>query len=235
MKIIGQGVCGPGEADRYMRQTMEEFKRLCDEVFICLCNATEKEQNLVKEYGFFYYRDDREWGKQQPNIKTDLLKRIKMRNPDWVVALDMDETLPTLTREKFEPLTEGRTSMQMYVVNLWNDEKHYKRISSFWNVRAYSPKASSETQFLRKPVHCGNAPPFFYGSAKDTYVPHIMLHRGLMDPADRAKKVERYNKYDPHAIHKGYEYYDMLSHDTGSAEYDQEAVLKKIQDYCAKL
>lgn len=236
MKIVGQLVCGPGEADRWLEETLKEFARLCDDVIVCLCHAGPKEKELVRRYDFRSYEDDREWGKSQPYIKTDLLKKIRKLDADAVVALDADETLPTLDRAELERLVSSRRACQLYVVDLWNDEAHYSKTLSFWNVRIYNPKASGESQFLKKPVHCGNAPPFFYSlPAKETYVPHILLHRGLMRPEDRMRKAERYQKYDPGAIHKGREYYDALVAQWSGSHYDQVEVLNKIQQYVATI
>ena len=83
-----------------------------------------------------------------------------------------------------------------------------------------------ETQFLRKPVHCGNAPPYFYSiPAKYSYVPHILLHKGLMKQESRTRKIERYAIYDPRAIHKGESYYNALSVEASGSEYDEDTVV----------
>lgn len=237
MKIIGQLVCGPGEADRYLGETLAEFRRLCDDVIVCFCNATWKEKKLVSKYGFLHYDEPREWGKEQPNIKTDLLKKILKLNPDWILVLDADETVPTInSREELEALTVDREACQVYVVNLWNDPDHYKKTSAFWNVRFYKADESKGTQFLRKPVHCGNAPPYFYSiPAKKSYVPHILLHKGLMNYDQRLKKVARYQRYDPYAEHKGPEYYEMLGTNTLSATYNETEVLQKVREFCKTL
>jgi len=235
MKIVGQCVVGAGEADRYLELTLKEFARLCDDAVIVTCNATEKEIKLIKSYGFWTYEDNREWGKYQPEIKTSLLQRITRLRPDFILVLDSDETVPTISRKVLEEFS-NRNSIQLYVVNLWNDEQHYSRSLSFWNVRGYNPNASPDTQFLRKPVHCGNAPPFFYNQpAKESYVPHILLHRGLMLPADRIRKVQRYETYDPHAQHKGRQYYDALSFTGTASEYHEEEVIEKLKEQIAKL
>lgn len=233
MKIVGQLVCGPRE--KYLEKTLQEFRRLCDDVIVATCNATEREKKLLDLYDFRHYEDNREWGKFQPAIKTDLLRRIIRLQPDWILVLDADETVPTLDRIGLEEISRGRESAQLYVVNLWNDETHYKRSLAFWNVRFYKADPSRGVQFLKKPVHCGNAPPYFYSlPPKKTYVPHILLHRGLMDPKDRVRKVARYETYDPRAEHKGREYYDSLLTD-GCAEYNQGEILKKIQTYVRSL
>jgi hypothetical protein len=234
--IIGQCVVGPGEADRWLDLTLKDFQRLCDDAVIVTCNATRKEIDLIKHYGFWTYEDNREWGKYQPDIKTTLLQRILRLNPDSILVLDADETVPTLDRVQLDSIATQKESAYFYVVNLWNDASHYSRSLSFWNVRLYNPKASSETQFLKKPVHCGNAPPYFYNkSAKESYVPHILLHRGLMLPADRARKVERYNHYDPNTVHKGRQYYDALAFTGTATEYHEEDVIKKLKEEIAKL
>lgn len=233
MRVIGQLVCGPGEADRYLRATLKELKRLCDDVIVCLCNAGPKEAAMVAEFDFRAYSDDREWGRWQWAIKQDLLARIRLLNPDWVIALDADETMPTLTRASFEKLAEDRRAMQFFVVNLWNDPDSYAPELSFWNVRAYNPNAFSEADslFIHKAVHCGNAPSVFYALApKETYVAQVLLHKGLMEEATRRKKSTRYAQYDPYAVHKGRDYYDALG---GVARvimkpYDQGAVAEQI-------
>lgn len=236
MKIIGQLVCGPGEADRWLDLTLKEFARLCDDVIVCLCNATNKEKALVESYDFRSYEDNREWGKFQPAIKTDLLRRIHKLKGDAILVLDADETVPSLGRGDLEHLLKTREALQFYVVDLWNDSDHYSRTLSFWNVRAYRSDSSRGVQFLKKPVHCGNAPPYFYTlSAKKTYVPHILLHRGLMLREDRLRKAARYAKYDPNAIHKGREYYDALVAQWSGSEYNQNEVLLKIQNYVNRL
>lgn len=235
-RVIGQMVVGAGEADRWLDLSLKEFARLCDDAVIVTCNATDKEKNLIKSYGFWTYEDNREWGRYQPDIKTDLLRRILRLHPSFILVLDSDETVPTLTRSELKKISSSFRSTFFYVVNLWNDEQHYSKSLSFWNVRGYNPNASSDTQFLRKPVHCGNAPPYYYNqSAKESYVPHILLHRGLMLPADRARKVDRYNLYDPQAVHKGRQYYDALTFNGTASEYNQEEVLKKLQEEVSKL
>lgn len=237
MKIVGQLVCGAGEADRYLKETLEEFKRLCDDVIVCLCNAGEKEKKLIRSYDFRSYEDNRTWGKFQPYIKTELLKKISKLGAEYILVLDADETVPTIrSKSELGQLGNGREACQFYVANLWNDPGHYSRTLSFWNIRYYACLPERGQQFLKKPVHCGNAPPYFYTlPARQTYVPHILLHKGLMKPEDRERKAMRYNTFDPNAEFKGREYYDALVSDGIGSEYNQAEVLKKITNYCQNL
>lgn len=233
MKVIGQLVCGPNE--QYLEETLKEFARICDDVVVATCNATDKEKALIKHYGFWQYEDNREWGKQQPNIKFDLVQKIVRLGADTILALDADETVPTLDRKILETISKERISCMFYVVNLWNDRGHYAKGLGFWNVRAYKASTAAGQPFGKKPVHCGNAPQLCYTlSPKQTYVPHILLHKGLMDSTARQRKVERYNLYDPNARWKGRQYYDALSSIDEGVPYVESELINKIKEECLR-
>lgn len=218
MKIVGYGICGGGEADRYMRATLDEFKRLCDETIILLNNGTDKERALLDEYGFAYVEDDREWGKNQHYIKEDFIRHhVAELNPDATICLDMDETFANLDRAKLEEWVGRADACKVYVVNLWDDG--YNKPWCFWNVRFWSWRLRDELgdrffQFEARPLHCGLAPKWCYHL--DMYAPVILLHYGLKDKADRLRKVERYKKYDPNRKYREPSYYAEL--EKGTAE-----------------
>lgn len=233
MKIVGLCVIGKGEADRYLKHTLDTFKRLTDDVVIALNDTDEKTENMVKEYGFWAYRDDREWGKYQPQIKTDLLKKVAKLKPDWVLPLDSDEIFDSsITRERLEGLTHKSRSCYFYVTNLWNDENHYSQDLSFWNIRFFRFLPELGLEYLHKPLHCGLAPPWAYHMGN--YVPHLLIHYGLMKREDRMRKVQRYNQYDPNAKYKGREYYDALESDAAGSEFVEKEVLEKVQREVAR-
>lgn len=225
MRIIGYGIAGPGEANRYMKATLDCFKRLCDEVII-LCNNTDKaEHDLIDSYGFKRVSDRREWGRWQWKIKQDFIERdIKQvaQKGDMLVCLDMDEVLDKhLTREwiKAAPLD----AYHVFVVDLWNEG--YKPQSCFWNVRMW--RWNGETKFKPKPVHCGLAPEWAYHYHR--HAPFLLMHYGLKEKEARLRRVERYKKYDPHAEHLSKDFYDMLNEDT-CKPFDED----KLHDQIAK-
>lgn len=206
MKIVGFCVVGPNEADRYLKATLNEFKRLCDDVMIVGNNTDPQTEEMIRQYGFKFYRDDREWGKYQPLIKTKLLQSIAYLNPTHILALDSDEVFVNVERKDLEAM-DGLGSY-FYMLNLWNSEDRYIPELSFWNVRFYKFKPEL-TQFIAKNLHCGLAPLYAYQVGK--YVPFMVKHYGLMNPKDRQRKVDRYKKYDPNAEFKSRNYYDALS------------------------
>lgn len=232
-RIIGIGVCGPHEADRYMEATLKEFKRLCDEVIIVTCNATQKEKALIKKYGFHTYEDNREWGKEQPNIKTDLLTRAGELKPDWIIALDMDEIFPPeFTREEALRLASGNEiAWYFLIVNLYNDREHFAHdvgIQRFWNIRFYKYAPEYGLQFQRKNLHCGLGPPIMYKYG--WHAPYYVEHYGLMKPEDRQRKAERYKQYDPRAVFKNSVYYEDLERELKPHVFDRQQLLRKLAE-----
>lgn len=205
-KVIGYGVCGKNE--RYLENTLKEFKRLCDHTIIVCNNTDKKSKDLIKSYGFDIVVDNRVWGENQHKIKEDFVKTLGKYNPDWLICLDMDEVFdPSLTREKFEEYTQQCESMYVYIVNLWGTG--WKREWSFWNIRAWKWKGESMTKFVNRPLHCGLAPEWAYHYG--TNVPVILWHYGLKDTDVRKRKIDRYRQFDPKAVYRDKSYYDALS------------------------
>jgi len=221
-KIIGYGICGSNE--KYLKNTLEEFKRLCDHTII-VCNNTDQEsKDLITSYGFEIREDNREWGTSQHKIKENLVRSLSEYEPDWLICLDMDEVFDkSLTREKFEEYADQCDAMYVYIVNLWG--KGWKRQWSFWNVRAW--KWNGNTKFVNRPLHCGLAPEwhYHYGSC----VPVILWHYGLKTKASRSRKIKRYKEFDPKAIYRDKSYYDALSDDTYE-EIDVAFIQKSIEN-----
>lgn len=233
MRIIGIGVCGPNESSRYMEKSLKEFKRLCDDAIIVTNNGTEQDIALIESYGFKHYADNREWGIDQPNIKTDLLTKAGELKPDWIIAIDMDEVFaPEFTREEAERLASGHeVAYYFLVVNLYNDEQHFAHdvgIQRFWNIRYYKYMPEHGLQFQRKALHCGLGPPITYKYG--WHAPYYLLHYGLMKPEDRKKKVARYQKYDPKGIHKSKVYYDDLNRELQMRPFDPQGLLRKLKE-----
>ena len=114
-------VVGPNE--KYLEQSLQEFKRLCDDAIIATNNADKKTKQIIDSFSFRRYDDNREWGRHQPDIKTDLLTKAGELNPDWIIAIDADERFaPSFTRQEAERLAQtGEIAYYFLVVNLYND------------------------------------------------------------------------------------------------------------------
>lgn len=215
-----------GAKEPRLKEALDDLDRLVDFAIICGNNTDPKSEELIKSYGFEFYRDDREWGLYQPTIKTDLLERFREYEPDWIVAKDADEVFDeTVTRQSLEELVQkGGIGWYFYVVNLWNDEEHYAKELSFWNIRFFRFAPEFGLEFQKKRVHCGLAPPIAYHWGN--YSPHILWHYGLME--NRQKKVERYNQYDPNAVYKDKSYYEALRSDKTGVSLERENLRAKV-------
>lgn len=230
-RIIGIGVCGPNE--KYLENTLKEFKRLCDEFIIATNNADEHTIALLESYNAHHYEDNREWGKDQPNIKTTLLERAGDFKPDWIIALDMDEVFaPEFTRVEAEKLMDTEEIAYYFlVVNLYNDKDHFAHdtgIQRFWNIRFYKYLPEYGLQFQRKNLHCGLGPPIAYKYG--WHAPFYLEHYGLMAKEDRDRKVQRYAKYDPTKKFKAGDYYDQLAMELKMIPFDRQGLLRKLKE-----
>lgn len=222
-------VVGPNE--KYLEGTLKEFKRLCDDAVIATNNADEKTKALIKEYGYWQYEDNREWGIEQPRIKTDLLLRVSKLQPDWIIALDADERFsPEFTRTEAERLAIlPEIAWHFLVVNLYNDSEHFAHdmgIQRFWNIRFYKYLPQYGVEFQKKNLHCGLAPPYAYKYG--WYAPYYLEHYGLMLKEDRDRKSQRYAQYDPRARFKDRVYYDDLVRELKAQPFDRKALLSKL-------
>ncbi len=230
MQVIGYGICGPGESGRYMRETMEEFKRLCDRVVILCNNAGVGEYDLIREYGFDIVEDEREWGRLQWKIKQEFMEEHIAPIAsigDVMVCLDMDERFHrSLSKDWLRRMPFD--AYKVFIVDLWNDDKHYKPVSCFWNTRIW--RWNGNIEWWAKPVHCGLSPK--WAVAYNRYAPFILVHKGLMAKSDRDRKIKRYEKYDPHARHLAKPYYAML-HSDAAEPFDEDAIQDTISDEVA--
>lgn len=230
-RIIGYGICGGGEADRYLKATLNNFKELCDETIILGNNLTDKERKLIKEYKFHLVEDDREWGKNQHIIKEEFLKdHVAKLNPVFTVCLDMDEVLK-VNRETLEEWADKGQAWFVYIVNLW--EEGYRSDWSFWNVRFWGWEWKDKLgeaffKFENRPLHCGLAPKWCYHL--QLHAPMLLEHYGLKEKESRNSKIKRYEKYDPNQVYRAKSYYDALKSDEHEP-YDLEAIQKQLDEH----
>ena len=231
MRIVGFLVVGPNE--KYLEKSLDEFKRLCDDAVIVTNNADQRTKDLIKSYSYWQYEDNREWGIHQPTIKTDLLKKIGLLNPDWIIALDADERFaPEFTREEAERLANtNEIAFYFQVINLYDDPDHYAHstgVQRFWNIRFYKFLPQHGLEFQKKNLHCGLAPPIAYNYG--WYAPYYLEHYGLMLKEDRDRKVARYQKFDPQAKWKSKEYYDDLARELKPIPFDRKQILNRLAE-----
>lgn len=230
VRIVGYGLCGPNE--KYLEQTLKEFKRLCDDTIILCNNATESEVGLIKKYGFQIVYDNREWGKMQHVMKHEFVKNhVAKLSPDATICLDMDERFPAhVSREDFIKLLELGHSFYFPFVTLWDDGHNEDNV--LWNIRLWKWSEANNVgpyffEWEQKPLHCGLAPKWAYYQGR--YANFPVIHYGLKDKADRERKYsKRYAVYDQKQELGPSGYYERLL--TGRAvHYDEKEVCEIIK------
>jgi len=234
MNITTFMVVGPGEADRWLEQTMRQL-HWADRITVCLNNAGDKERDIVEKYADYIREDNQEWGKFQWRIKQDYLDDLAGRfDLDWVWTLDADEIFDSrFTRETAERMGAGHdVSWYFWCLQLWNDEENVRLDLSFPNIRFYKYDAALGPHFQTTALHCGLAPRYAYkyGSQSGFYFKHY----GLMLPEDRAKKVARYNKYDPNAKYKAETWYKGLRNEKPSSVITFEDAVGRLPGFIYK-
>lgn len=227
-------VVGKGEADRWLKRVLDQRKELVDDMVIVGNNTDKKTEKLINKYGFWFYRDDREWGIYQPDIKQDLLNKVIKLKPDYILPSDADEIYDKrLTKQAIYDLFKAPAiAYYFHIINLWNDEDHYRHDASFYNIRLFRYRSDLPNTFERKRVHCGLAPSIYYNYG--WHCKYLLLHYGLMKPEDRRKKAERYAKYDPRAVFKGREYYDKLTDDQPPQPFNEERMCRLAEEDMSK-
>ncbi len=235
MKIIGAGLCGPGEAEGHLSKALLSLKGLCDDVVIGTNRVAEAEMNMLTGMRVKWYRDDREWGLHQRAMKEDLARRVASMRPDWVLMLDMDEEVaPSLTRDKLEEIANrGAVAWNFYLVDLWDDSRHYRPELCFWRTHFY--KCSPDLGFDYQ--HGGFDPGLVpeWAGTHANHAPFIVRHYGLIKPGARRRRLARYQKYDPDSVKLPVEYYQALADDEPGQFYNEEALLERVQKDVASM
>ncbi len=226
MRIAAFLIVGPGEADRWLEDVLKQLHWV-DDVCVCLNNPDAKTEQLVRKYADLVHEDHREWGREQWRIKQDFLDVvISLAQPDWVWCLDADEIFdPRFDRAMAEKMAAGQdVAWYFWCMQLWNDPARVRMDLSFPNIRYFKVVTELGLNFLAQALHCGLAPMYAYrfGSQSGLWFKHY----GLMKAEDRAKKVARYDRYDPAAKYKGKSWYDGLRNERAASIPFEEAAAR---------
>jgi hypothetical protein len=230
MKIATFALCGPGEAGRWLEQTLQQFHWV-DAICVCLNNVGPEERRIVEKYADFLIEDGRIWGENQWRIKQDFLARVVEKiAPDWIICHDMDEIFdPRFNRAMAEKLASGHdVAWYFWCLQYWNTPERVRMDLSFPNIRFFKVMPELGMDFLAQALHCGLAPKYAYrfGSQSGLWFGHY----GLMSAADRARKVARYAQYDPGAVYKGKSWYDGLKNERAASLPVEEAI-RRIPEF----
>ncbi len=230
MRIAAFLIVGPGEAGRMLEPVLQQL-HWADDVCVCLNNADPATREMVYKYADLIREDDREWGREQWRIKQDFLSTvIEQVAPDWIWCMDADEIFdPRFDRAMAEKMASGYdVAWYFWCLQLWNGPDRVRMDLSFPNIRFYRVVPELGLHFLAQALHCGLAPKYAYQAGSQSGL--WFQHYGLMKADDRARKVARYDRYDPGARYKGKPWYDALRNEKAGSLPVEEAI-RRIPEF----
>lgn len=230
MRIVAFLIVGPGEADRMLEPVLRQL-HWADAVCVCLNRPDQKTQEMVYKYADMIVHDDREWGLEQWRIKQDFLSAvIEQQRPDWIWCMDADEIFDArFDRSMAERMASGHdVAWYFWCLQYWNTPERVRMDLSFPNIRFYRVVPELGLHFLAQALHCGLAPKYAYQAGSQSGL--WFGHYGLMTAEDRARKVARYDRYDPGARYKGKAWYDALRNEKAGSLPVEEAI-RRIPEF----
>jgi glycosyltransferase involved in cell wall biosynthesis len=116
-----------------MDRTLKSLGNFCDKVVIYDDESTDNTEEICRSYDFVEWRsgpprDPYVWNAGQQ--ATDLFGFVKEHDPDYIFLLDADEIPTPSVVDFFETIDEDVNLWQTRMINLWQDDKHY-RVDSF--------------------------------------------------------------------------------------------------------
>lgn len=135
-----------------------------------------------------------------------LIKAARRHGASWLLCLDADERLETALAGQLPALiaeadSRGVTAFALQLRDLWNDEEHY-RADGDWAKRAryrLFRNIPTQNRFDPKPLHRSWMPLEMLAGLKTTgvHLPFAIYHFGMLTPAIRQARYERYRALDP--------------------------------------
>ncbi len=206
MNILG--VMRIKNEERWIRQSIESQLPICQQVLVLDDHSTDNTRAIVESFGHQCVLIDSPFeGCNEGRDKRYLLSQILLLRPDWVLWIDGDEALDKHTRdilfeEAANPIAAWFTLPVLY---FWNSETTYRVDGCYANFhrRSFFNISNQNAKALHFPVGTGKAELHGGGNCPDGlvgtgYISRARIkHFGYVDPAERQRKYEWYNKVDP--------------------------------------
>jgi hypothetical protein len=139
---------------------------------------------------------------------------------EWIICVDADERLEQDFRARSERVIArgnwlGCSAYALHLRELWDDRGQY-RADGIWGRKSVARlfRARPDHQFDSAPVHASKAPQQGRRMGRFPAADVIIYHLGMLYPADRLARRQRYELADPDRRWQriGYEYLTDLGH-----------------------
>ncbi len=206
MNILG--VMRIKNEERWIRQSIESQLPICKQVLVLDDHSTDSTRDIVESFGDRCLLIESPFeGCNEGRDKRYLLSQILLLRPDWALWIDGDEALDKHTRdilfeEAANPIAAWFTLPVLY---FWNSDTTYRTDGCYgsFHRRSFFRVNNQDPSALHFPVGAGaaelhgggNCP---QGLVGEGYISRARIkHFGYLDPAERQRKYEWYNKVDP--------------------------------------
>ena len=197
--------CRVKDGARYLPRVLERISTFADEIVVSVSKLTT--DNTKEICGQFpkvvLVGDDVDdvKGYAEADSRNLVLDMAYSRHPDWIWLFDHDEMPATTINTEIERLTNPENPETMLwtfpIIQLWNDD-NTRRVDGlwgkFWQGRMFRALPGLRIEGTGSLIHVGSHPSFAAEHWGTSLVK--ILHYGNVDPAERAKKYERYTKID---------------------------------------
>ncbi len=157
-------------------------------------------------------RNPHRW--DEPNNRRALIQATHQYQPDWLLALDMDERVEVNFRQKVERSVRiadflGTPKIAFDLLELWDSEYIY-RVDGIWGKKRRTRlfRWTPDHQIAEVALH-GPWTSVFHHFKKKSYQSRLRIyHLGTLTEADRIKRIAKYKRLDPTNQYQsiGYDY-----------------------------
>lgn len=218
MKLVASLIVGENERERYLVPCVEHLLAFCDEVVLLFDGTGEWAGDLIGAWADDgsrvigvtrgYGEDAVKFFAHEGRARQRLVDATLARSPSHVLSVDCDEFVSAGQELRARLAADPDVpvwSLQMEEV--WNaNETLHVREDGGWRSHPVpflwkAPRAGERWTMRDKKLACGRVPTqvMQQGRAKPTGA--SILHFGWANPAERAKRIDRYKQHDGGKFH----------------------------------
>lgn len=205
MRVIAHMVVGPGEAERYLDQTLTRIQLWADLIYCAIDARASTDEFDVVRYRATHWQvlgstwEDHE-GKFRQAAWASMEQAVNPTGQDFILAIDADEVVHDYAMVQLAAREYPNSRIGFKFHEMWSPT-HY-RVDGKWKpyeafiMFPYKPSGI----FKDRPIACGREPTYV-GTLPIARVVSDMLHYGYARPGDRKYKLERYMRLDGGKYH----------------------------------